>query len=840
MSIAPAWGDYDNDGDLDLCVTTQNRTNQLYRNLGNGAFEPDPTSPSFPATQIRQYGVWGDYDNDGWLDLFMSYWDRPCRLFHNRGDGTFEEITTGSPVSECRGGGAAWADYDNDGFLDLCVVYGNTGVNYLYRNNPSAVGNTNGWLKVKLVGTASNRDGIGATIRVKATIGGKELWQMRQIVCQSYASELIAHFGLGDAKNVDLIRVEWPSGNVQELVNSYPDQVVTLREAAVIAPSRPSASLNASVTLTRTLVADATYQWCFDGAALAGQTSRTLNLTNIVAEQEGRYSVVVSNASTLVTNYVYLHVDTQFTQITTGPVVDPRPEPLGCAWGDYDNDGYIDLFVTDGAYGTRVSNSLFRNNGDGTFMKTTTNEVGSIVGDLRSWANVAWADYDHNGFLDLMVSDANGQPLALYRNRGDGKFDRVTDAGPIVTDTLNWGTPCWGDFNQDGLIDLFMANSRREGGVRNALYQNTGDGMLTRVAQGPLVTTLFENLQGAGWSDLDGDGDLDVVLADSAAGPEAFRNDGGGKFVRVSAGGLPESTGTGITPSFGDYDNDGLLDVFVAGYNSASYLFHNEGDWRFTRILLGAAGETSMGAWGDYDNDGDLDLFITRGQNGAFANLLYRNNGDGTFTRVTTGSLVTDVGRSPTCVWGDYDNDGFLDLFVPRRAGEAKLLYHNNGNSNHWVMVKLVGTRSNRAAIGAKVRARALIFGRFVTQMREIPGGNRAQDDLRAHFGLGNATQVATLRVEWPCGAVEEFTNVAANQILTVWEPPAVSAVVRADGACELTVKAEPNRGWQIKASSDLLTWQTLTTVTNTISGFQFTDTAAAGMACRFYRVESE
>jgi len=342
MSIAPAWGDYDNDGDLDLCVTTQNRTNQLYRNLGNGAFEPDPTSPSFPATQIRQYGVWGDYDNDGWLDLFMSYWDRPCRLFHNRGDGTFEEITTGSPVSECRGGGAAWADYDNDGFLDLCVVYGNTGVNYLYRNNPSAVGNTNGWLKVKLVGTASNRDGIGATIRVKATIGGKELWQMRQIVCQSYASELIAHFGLGDAKNVDLIRVEWPSGNVQELVNSYPDQVVTLREAAVIAPSRPSASLNASVTLTRTLVADATYQWCFDGAALAGQTSRTLNLTNIVAEQEGRYSVVVSNASTLVTNYVYLHVDTQFTQITTGPVVDPRPEPLGCAWGDYDNDGYID------------------------------------------------------------------------------------------------------------------------------------------------------------------------------------------------------------------------------------------------------------------------------------------------------------------------------------------------------------------------------------------------------------------------------------------------------------------------------------------------------------------
>jgi hypothetical protein len=155
--------------------------------------------------------------------------------------------------------------------------------------------------------------------------------------------------------------------------------------------------------------------------------------------------------------------------------------------------------------------------------------------------------------------------------------------------------------------------------------------------------------------------------------------------------------------------------------------------------------------------------------------------------------------------------------------------------------VHCVGSASNRSAIGARVWVTARIGGVARTQVRELSGGiGFGQLDLPAHFGLGDADTVSSIRIEWPSGAVQEYTNVAPNRLLTLWEPPAMSAAVRADGACELTIKAEPNRGWQIKASSDLLTWQRLTTLTNTTVGFQFTDTATTGMASRFYRVESE
>jgi hypothetical protein len=230
VSLNAAWGDYDNDGDLDVCVTSWNTTNQLYRNLGNGVFEVDPASPRFPSGENRHIAAWGDYDNDGWLDLFIVHYNRASRLFHNRGDGTFEEITTGSPVAECKGYGSAWGDYDNDGFLDLCAVYADGAANYLYRNNLRNVGNTNHWLKLRLTGRASNRSGIGATVRVKATIGGAELWQMRQIVCQGFDPALLAHFGLGDATNVTTLRIEWPSGIVQELQNVGTEQTLTIVE----------------------------------------------------------------------------------------------------------------------------------------------------------------------------------------------------------------------------------------------------------------------------------------------------------------------------------------------------------------------------------------------------------------------------------------------------------------------------------------------------------------------------------------------------------------------------------------------------------------------------------
>jgi hypothetical protein len=231
MAIGASWADFDNDGKFDIAVCNWGNVNFLFRNQGSNVFEPVVNGP-FNNGNICEQCMWGDYDNDGYLDLFVAYWNQKNRLFHNNGDGSFAEIFTGSPVNESTGQcwAGCWGDYDNDGFLDLIVVE-NPGRNLLYRNSLPQTGNTNHWLKVKLTGTISNRSAIGAKVRVKATIGGKTFWQMRQVASSSWPSELLPHFGLGDAANVDIVRIEWPSGVVQELTNVVANQFLTVTEA---------------------------------------------------------------------------------------------------------------------------------------------------------------------------------------------------------------------------------------------------------------------------------------------------------------------------------------------------------------------------------------------------------------------------------------------------------------------------------------------------------------------------------------------------------------------------------------------------------------------------------
>ena len=220
-------------------------------------------------------------------------------------------------------------------------------------------------------------------------------------------------------------------------------------------------------------------------------------------------------------------------------------------------------------------------------------------------------------------------------------------------------------------------------------------------------------------------------------------------------------------------------------------------------------------------------------------NYLYHNNCDGSFTRILTGSPVEDVGVMVNCAWGDYDNDGFLDLFVARGGifgSENNSLYHNNGNSNNWLKVKCVGTVSNRSAIGAKVRVNANIGGKALWQLREI----NPQNALQAHFGLGNATNVDLLRVEWPSGAVQEFYSIAAKQFLTIVEPPRLQPLGRmADGSFQLALTGGLGMTYDVQSSTDLARWVPLTTITNTNRTMIITDTNAAGFSRHFYRAVS-
>jgi hypothetical protein len=516
-----------------------------------------------------------------------------------------------------------------------------------------------------------------------------------------------------------------------------------------------------------------------------------------------------------------------FTKITMGTAV----PSWGCAWGDYNKDGYSDLFVAEGTATSTAACSLYRNNQDGTLVPVTPDEAGDIVRLARHWTDVAWGDFDNDGALDLFVADyALGAQSTLWRNLANGSF-----AAALTTADLP-GTPLWGDYDRDGWLDLVAANPYYDSGdaeIHNELLFNRGDSTFNWVTNGDWGDYRTQRVEGASAGDMDNDGDLDIL--ETGERTTLFENDGAGGFHQVTTG-FPAISGMSITPSWADYDNDGRLDVFVAVYNQTNQLLHNDGNGQWTQIPLGEPLETSCGMWADYDNDGDLDLFITRGQGTTTSNLFFENNGDGTFTSIDVGDLTGDQGRSAGCAWADYDNNGSLDLFVTRHAGLQEVLYRNDGNGNRWISFKLVGTVSNRSAIGAKVRLQATIFGKTYWQMRELGGGNRHQNDLRAHFGLGDATAVQKVRIEWPSGVVQELQKVSAKQILEIKEPAQLVPL----GPTEFQIRCWKGMPFEVQKSSNLKTWDSLGMVTNVTGTLSFQDTQTdPRTACCFYRVAS-
>ncbi len=481
----------------------------------------------------------------------------------------------------------------------------------------------------------------------------------------------------------------------------------------------------------------------------------------------------------------------------------------GVAWGDYNNDGYPDLYVTNGAQGYKQLNFLYRNNGDGTFTKIT---VGPPVEDQLISGGCSWGDFDNDGDLDLYVAtttDNANDPQkenCLYENNGDGTFTKNTTAGPPVSDKEYTATGGWGDYNNDGFIDLFIKNGWVQKQA-NSLYSNNGDGTFTDVTGIPLVSSSHATfISSFAWGDYDNDGDLDLAVA-GGAGPNnaIWRNDGNNTFTKLlnanNESVIEGSDSSG--PSWADYDNDGDLDLFMTNFGDAgpekNFLYRNDGNDTFTKItdgdVVNDVAYSYGSAWGDVDNDGDLDLFVGNDNDGSpgWKNFFYINNGDGTFTKNTT-SVVLDSTFTYGASFADYNRDGFVDLFTAREG--KNILFKNNepnnGNTNHWISVKCVGTTSNRAGIGAKVRVKATINSQVRWQMREIcaQNGYGGHDELVAHFGLGNATVIDELRVEWPSGNVQIFTDVATNQFLTINE---------SGSAASLRVTS-PNGGetWQI------------------------------------------
>lgn len=475
-----------------------------------------------------------------------------------------------------------------------------------------------------------------------------------------------------------------------------------------------------------------------------------------------------------------------FTKITTGAIVNDSGWCYGACWVDFNGDGYIDLFVVNNQTGNK-NNLLYMNNGNGTFTKVTT---GIIINDGGSSYGCTCGDYDNDGRIDVFVSNY-GENNFLYHNDGNGNFTKIT-TGAIVNDGGNSTGCAWGDYDNDGYIDLFVCNRNQN----NFLYHNNGNGTFTKITSGSIVTDV-SNSGGCAWGDYDNDGYIDLYVAN--AGPAVdflYHNNGNGTFTKVTTGPVVTDTAHSSGGSWGDYDNDGDLDLFVSGGvigSSYDRLFRNNDNGTFTKITgdpIVSYFHWSGGAgWCDYDNDGDIDMFVG-GYDGV--NLLYSNNGNGTFTRIDTGVVVNDGGYKEGAAWGDYDNDGFIDLFVARNNyfGGNNVLYHNTGNSNKWINIRCVGMVSNKEAIGTKIFVRAVINSLSVRQMQVISsqtgGSISGQGSLNAEFGLGNANAIDSLRIEWPSGIIDKYTNVSVNQFITAIEGQGITNVRK-------NVNAEPS-----------------------------------------------
>jgi hypothetical protein len=499
----------------------------------------------------------------------------------------------------------------------------------------------------------------------------------------------------------------------------------------------------------------------------------------------------------------------------------------GIAFFDYDQDGWLDIYLTNGTQlnttwpsGQAPTTHLYHNNRDGTFTDVTAKSGLARTG----WqTGICVGDYDNDGWDDLFCAFWGHN--VLFHNNGDGTFTDVTKKAGLWKDEVRWGSGCtWLDYDRDGFLDLFVANyiqfdiskvpapgesmscqfkgnpvmcgPRGLPGGMNLLYHNNGDGTFSDVSEkagimkpGPRYSITAVSY------DIDNDGWPDIYVAVDSEPSILFHNNHDGTFadIAVMAGCGYSQDGNeqaGMGVAVGDYDCDGWFDIFKTNFaDDTSNLYHNNGDGTFTEVTFqaGVAFDTQGVKWGcgfiDYDNDGWPDILQVDGhvypnidqqnvgQSFMEPRVVYRNLGNRKFQDVSKemGPGIIAQHSSRGCAFGDYDNDGDIDVVINNMNEIPSLLRNDGGNANNWIKVKLVGTKCNRTAIGARVR---VVTGKH-SQMDEVHSGTSvmSQSDLRLHFGLGQAKTIDMLEVKWPTTQkTETFSNLDPNQILTIKE----------------------------------------------------------------------
>lgn len=499
----------------------------------------------------------------------------------------------------------------------------------------------------------------------------------------------------------------------------------------------------------------------------------------------------------------------------------------GVALLDYDGDGYLDIYVVNGAeipslekVSPQYWNRLFHNNRDGTFTDVT--ERAGVAGKGYGMG-VAAADYDNDGRVDIFVANVTGNQL--FHNNGDGTFTDVTEkagvSGGLHNGKKMWSVGAgWFDYNDDGLLDLFVVNycqwevnkdpycALKEGlraychpkeykPLHNTLYRNNGDGTFTDVS----VETGIAALQGKGMSvsfaDYDGDGFLDAFVANDTTPNFLFHNLGGKRFeeVGVVAGVAYSSDGnalSGMGSDFRDVNNDGLPDIWHTAVEYETFpLYVNQGKGAFVDATVTSKLSQStnrMTGWGngifDFDNDGWKDLFVARSnvmdniqeaipsQSYPERNSVFRNLGDGTFEEVgaQAGPDFQLAAAHRGVAFGDIDNDGRIDAVVTTLDGQIKLFHNISDTGNHWILLRLVGSHSNRMGLGASVRI-TTEDGASQWNIATTAVGYACSSDCRVHFGLGANRLIKELEIMWPSRTRQLLHNLEVDRIITIEEP---------------------------------------------------------------------
>ena len=858
------WADFDNDGDKDFLVTLLGKENKLFRNDGNNVFvEITLSSGISTGNSNSTAAAWGDYDNDGWIDLYIGTRSdgEGNYLFHNNQNGTFNNVTEFAGVQNIgkKALAISFIDYDNDGWQDIYVADDLRLGNTLFRNNSdgtftdvSIVSHSDLVMDAMgiAIGDYDNNDALDMYISNLPIVGGNYLLMNNS---DGTFTEVAASLGL------EFNKVSWGVNFFDYDNDTDLDLFVCASDGFYTGHSGRENTLynnNGDGTFTQAigsgLDVDTSYSygsaigdynndgwidlailnangtkselWKNNGGTnnwikilLQGTLSnrdgigskmefyvqgkkfiRTTHCGISYQSQDSFTNTIGIGAATVIDSLIIrwpsktVDILTNVTPNQLLTIVEgsyPRPDPIsfinvalsmginntyntdyfagGISLVDFNNDGLDDVTLSS-ATGEKIY--AYRNKG--TSFKIVYQ--GLITDTLRS-KSVVWVDYDNDGDKDLYISNEDGINR-LYKKDPGTYSDATLDAGlPMISSTST--SACWADYDNDGWLDLYVGTRNDLEG--NYLYHNNGNGTFTDITELAGVAAVGTKTLTASFFDYNNDGLQDLYLAnDLNLGNILYKNNGDGTFTDVSISSGTNLAFNSMGIAIGDYNSDGWSDIYVTNGTDGNALLKNNSDGIFTNVTATLGLAVNKICWGanflDYNNDGNLDLFISvsdgpSGRNDSNReNVLYRNNGDGTFSFTKGTGIDIDTSYSYGNAIGDLNNDGYPDIAVLNANGTNTKLWQNMGGVNNWIKISLKGTVSNKDAVGSLVEIYA--GGKKQIRTTHLGVSFESQNSFIQMLGLGSASVVDSIIVRWPSGLVDIVKNVSSNRLIKIKE----------------------------------------------------------------------